>query len=197
MRALYIFPVVSPDETHVVWHIETPDWAPAELVELSSSKVISRWVGFFPYWSSDGKSLVFSRCDGRNDGVWVCDLEKGKAAKVVDDWICYRCSWAPNTGQIALCAYAHAMSPRTWVYSGMWGSIWIAPLDYSVFGAGSSAPIRNWPGDESDTRSLMQMLLGYNGIPERKTEAEQLYRRLIELLDEPIHACHTMRRGRR
>jgi serine/threonine protein kinase len=186
MRAVYIFPVVSPDEKYVVWHIESPDWAPAELVELSGGKVVARWIGFFPNWSSDGKSLVFSRSDGRNDGVWVCDLEKGKAARVVEDWICYRCSWAPNTGQIALSAYAHATPAGDWVYSGMWGSIWIGSLDHSVFGAGSSALLKVWPGDESDARSLMQMVRGYKGIPERTTEAQQLYRRLIELLQQAV-----------
>ncbi len=186
MRALYLFPVVAPDEKYVVWHIESPDWAPAELAELPGGKVVARWIGFFPNWSSDGKSLVFSRCDGRNDGVWVCDLEKGKAVRVLDDWICYRCSWALSTGQIALSAYAHATPAGDWVYSGVWGSIWVSSLDRNVLEGGSSVPVEHWPRDESDPRSLMQMLRGYKGIPERATELEQLYRKLIGLLKQAV-----------
>jgi serine/threonine protein kinase len=187
IRTLSPFPVVSPDEKHVVWHIPSRGgWEPAELIEPSSGKVVARWIGYFPNWSPDGKSLVFSRRDGRYDGVWVCDLEKGKAARVVDDWICYRCSWAPQTGQIALSPALIIGQTGEPIYSGMWGSIWIGPLDYSIFGAGSSVLIQDWPRDELDARSLLQMVRFYKGIPGRTTEADQLYRRLIEVLQQAV-----------
>jgi len=177
------FPVISPDEKYVVWHIP---FSIAELIELSSGKVVARWIGFFPNWSPDGKSLVFSRSDGRFEGVWLYDVEKGKAARVVDDWICMRCSWAPNTGQIALSLYEQSPLLGEYVYSGMWGSIWIGPLDYSIFAADSSALIQDWPRDESDARTLWRMVQGYKGIPERTAEAEQLYHRLIEVLQQAV-----------
>jgi hypothetical protein len=131
MQALSPFPVVSPDEKYVVWHIRSAGCDLAELVELSGEKVVAGWIGCFPNWSPDSKSLVFSRYGGWYHAVWVCDLDKGKAARVVDDWRSARCSWRPDTGQIALSA--------TWtedVYSAMSGSIWIAPLDYTIFGPG-------------------------------------------------------------
>ncbi len=176
------FPVVSPDEKHVVWYVNDV----AELAELPSGNVIARWVGFFPNWSPDSKSIVFSRFDGRHDGVWVGDLEKSKAARVVDDWMCFRCSWTPASGQIAL---SPAMTIRqTWgyAYSGMWGSIWVRPLDYGIFGPDSSAFIQEWPRDESDARSLAHMLQGYETVPERTAEAGQLCCRLFEVLQQAV-----------
>jgi len=186
MRAPSPFPVVSPDEKYVVWHIPSSGSGPAELVGLSSGKVVGRWIGYFPNWSLDGKSLVLSRYDRRYDGVWVCDLDKGKAARVVDDWICFRCSWASNTGQIALSPAWIIGQTGERVYSGMWGSIWIGPLDYGIFGDDSSALIRDWPWDESDVQGLLQMLAGYKGRPGRMAEAEQVYRMLIEVLQQGV-----------
>jgi serine/threonine protein kinase len=182
------YPVVSPDEKYVVWQIASSSiWNVVELVDLSSGKVVARWIGYFPNWSPDSKSLVFSRYDilGRENGVWVCDLEKGKAARVVDDWTCFRCSWAPHAGQIALSVYGQFPRTGEYIYSGMWGSIWIGPLDYSIFGADSSVLIQDWPRDESDARSLGQMVQRYGGM-ERTAEAEQLCRRLIEVLQQAV-----------
>jgi serine/threonine protein kinase len=180
IRSLGPFPVVSPDEKHVVWHINDV----AELAELPSGKVVARWIGFFPNWSPDSKSLVFSRFDGRHDGVWVCDVEKGKAARVIDDWMCFRCAWTPNGGQIALSPALTIRGTWGYTYAGMLGSIWVGPLDYSIFGADSSAVVQDWPRDESDARSLAHMLQGYEAVPERTTEAEPLRRRLIEVLQQ-------------
>jgi len=172
------FPVVSPDEKYVVWHVNDV----AELVDLSNGKVVARWIGFFPNWSPDSKSLVFSRFDGRHDGVWVCDVEKGKAARVLEDCMCFRCSWAPNTGQMALSPALTIRQTWGYIYPGMWGSIWMGPLDSGIFEAGSSALVQDWPRDESDPRSLMHMVQGYETIPQRTAEAEQLRDRLMELL---------------
>jgi len=186
IRALGRYPMVSPDEKYVVWHAR--GWNVLELVELSSEKVVARWMGYFPNWSLDGKGLVFSRIGGRDDGVWVCDLEEGKAARVIEDWVCYRCSWAPNTGRIALSLYVHTQPAQTgeYAYSGTWGSIWIGPLDDSIFGAGSSALVRDWPWEESDAQSLMRMVMWCETFPERAAEVEPLRHRLMEVLQQAV-----------
>jgi serine/threonine protein kinase len=177
------YPMISPDENYVVWFNQgSIGSGPVEVVELSSAKVVASWLGHRPTWSPDGKKIVFGREDGRHDGMWVYDLEKGKAARFVDDWIGFWSSWSANTGQIA---WTLGQTGKG-VYSGMVGSIWVGPLDYRIFGPDSSALILDWPRDESDARSLWQMIGGYQGMPERTAEAEQLRRRLVEVLQQAV-----------
>jgi serine/threonine protein kinase len=182
------YPVVSPDERYVVLPVYAKsDWGGiVELVELSRGEVIARWLGFMPNWSPDGRSLVFSGygIPGQKNGVWVYDVEKGKAARIVDDWACYRCSWAPQSGQIALSLGGQWFSPSDRpIYLGRWSSsIWVAPLDYSVFETGSPVALQDWPRAESDAQTLRRMIEVYQGHPQRAAEVEQLRRRLAEVL---------------
>jgi len=189
IRVLGRYPVVSPDEKYVVWHAR--GWNILELVKLSSGKVVAGVLGYFPNWSTDGKALVFTRIGGRgrDDGVWICDLEQGKAALAIEDWVCYRCSWSSNTGQIALSPLAHllrAAGTEEYSYSGTSASIWVCSLDKSIFEAGSSALVRDWPWEESDTSSLMQMLMWCQTVPERAAEANPLRHRLMDVLQQAV-----------
>jgi serine/threonine protein kinase len=139
------FTLVSPNEKNAVRHNENV----AELVELPGGKVVEMWAGFYPTWSPDGQSLVFSHFDGRPDGVWVCDVAKGTAARIVEgwDWMCFQCAWAPKTGRIALSPALLVKQDEGYFHSGMWSGIWIHPLDPNILGPGSSARAREWPRD--------------------------------------------------
>jgi tetratricopeptide (TPR) repeat protein len=143
MRAASPFPAVSPDEKCVVWHHDDV----AELVTLPEGNVVEKWTGFYPTWSPDGKSLVFSRFEGRPDGVWVCNLEERTAARIVEDWMCFQCSWAPQTGRIALSPALLVQQGEGYAHWGMWSGLWVQPLDRRLLGPGSSAPTRKWPRD--------------------------------------------------
>jgi tetratricopeptide (TPR) repeat protein len=187
IRCISTCPMISPDEKYAVWSLPA---GPAELVELSNGKIVARWIGFFPNWSPDGKRIIFSCADRRyDDGVWIYDIDKGKTARIIEDWECYRCSWTPNSGQVAFSPLViFGQTPNDEIRSGIVGGIWIESLDYSnLFGTDSSVLVRDWlRWEDSDAYHLMLMACMYKIRPERTADAEQVTRRLIEVLQQAI-----------
>jgi dipeptidyl aminopeptidase/acylaminoacyl peptidase len=95
------FPAVSPDEKYIACRgIER------QIVELSTNSVVASWTvplatgaGFLS-WSSDGQELSVG--DYGNSGLWLYDIEKKKASKVLSGRFGW-CSWsAPDISKIAI-----------------------------------------------------------------------------------------------
>ncbi len=96
-----LFPTVSPDEKYIACRgIES------RIVELSTKSVVASWTvplargGGFLSWSPDGQELSVG--DYGNSGLWIYEIEKKKASKVLSGSFGW-CSWSrPDIGQIAI-----------------------------------------------------------------------------------------------
>ena len=96
-----LFPTVSPDEKYIACRgIER------RIVELSTKSFVASWTvplasgGGFLNWSPDGQELSVG--DFGNSGLWIYEIEKKKASKVLSGSFGW-CSWSrPDIGQIAI-----------------------------------------------------------------------------------------------
>jgi len=77
-----VFPAVSPDEKYIACRGRE-----RQIVELSTNSVVASWtmplagpLGFLS-WSPDGQKLSVG--DYRNSGLWIYDVKKKKASKVL------------------------------------------------------------------------------------------------------------------
>jgi len=119
----YYFPTVSPDEKYIACR-----GLERHIVELSTNSVVARWTlplvtgGGFLSWSPDGQELSVG--DFGNSGLWIYEIEKKKASKVLSGSFGW-CSWSrPDIGQIAIGR----------VYGNLHHEIWVA--DTAALGPG-------------------------------------------------------------
>jgi serine/threonine protein kinase/tetratricopeptide (TPR) repeat protein len=90
-----MFPVVSPDEKYIA--VMTNDGV-LQVTDLTTKSVVARWPWprygeqLFPHWSADARYLSIGCYWGA--GLWIYDLEKKEASKVIDGSFAW-CSW-PN-----------------------------------------------------------------------------------------------------
>lgn len=112
-----LFPTVSPDEKYIACRgIER------RIVELSTKSFVASWTmhqalgGGFLSWSPDGKELSVG--DFGKSGLWIYEIEKKKASKVLSGRFGW-CSWsAPDIGKIAIGR----------VYGDLHHEIWVAEV---------------------------------------------------------------------
>ena len=111
------FSAVSPDEKYVAYRGKE-----RQIVELSTNSVVASWTmplaGLFGFlsWSPDGQELSVG--DFRNTGLWIYDMKKKKASKVLSGRFGW-CSWsAPDISKIAIGR----------VYGDLHHEIWVAEV---------------------------------------------------------------------
>ncbi|MHC4315298.1 MAG: TolB-like translocation protein, partial [Planctomycetota bacterium] len=117
------FPTVSPDEKYIACRgIER------QIVEISTNSVVASWTvplasrGGFLSWSPDGHQL--SGGGYGISGLWIYEIEKKKASKVLSGSFGW-CSWsAPDISKIAIGR----------VYGNLHHEIWVA--DTAALGPG-------------------------------------------------------------
>jgi serine/threonine protein kinase/Flp pilus assembly protein TadD len=127
------YPVVSPDEKYFAYGQQGSE---RKIVELSTNSVFASWkvpliTGFgYPNWSPSGQEL--SMADYENSGLWIYELDKKKASKVLSGRFSW-CSWSqPDISKIAIervCGYLNH-------------EIWVANLDPNMSTAESLGPGR-------------------------------------------------------
>ena len=95
------YPAVSPDEKYIACR-----GIKRQIVEISTSSVVASWTvplasgGGFLSWSPDGQELSVG--DFGISGLWIYEIEKKKASKVLSGSFGW-CSWSqPDIGQIAI-----------------------------------------------------------------------------------------------
>jgi serine/threonine protein kinase/Tol biopolymer transport system component len=122
-------PVVSPDEKYVAYYRGR-----LRIVELASKSVIASWMAPFAQgwgfvnWSPNGQELSMAALD--NSGLWIYDVKKKKASKVLSGSFGW-CSWsAPDISKIAIGR----------VYGAQHHEIWVANLDPNVSAAQALGP---------------------------------------------------------
>jgi hypothetical protein len=96
--------VVSPDERYIA------DYSVHELriIDVTSREVVSTWVvppvplrDLEVSWSPDSRELSIGSPSGGWLGLWIYDVETGKASKVLDGWW-MTSRWARNKSKMAL-----------------------------------------------------------------------------------------------
>jgi serine/threonine protein kinase/tetratricopeptide (TPR) repeat protein len=97
-------PVISPDERYIA------DYASGEfrIIDLESNEIAATWIsppssqgGLKASWSPDSRELSIGGPNGSWMGLWIFDIETGKASKVLNgSWMTSR--WAPDKSKIAL-----------------------------------------------------------------------------------------------
>jgi len=127
------YPVVSPDEKYVAYGQRGSE---RRIVELSTKSVVASWMAplvrgwAFLNWSPNGQEL--SMADFRNSGLWIYELDKKKASKVLSGRFGW-CSWsASDIIQIAI----------ERVYGDLHHEIWVANLDPNVSAVEALGPGR-------------------------------------------------------
>jgi serine/threonine protein kinase/tetratricopeptide (TPR) repeat protein len=125
------FPTVSPDEKYIACQGGEP-----RIVELSTNSVVASWTvplagtaGFLS-WSPDGQELSMGAFG--DSGLWIYDVKKTKASKVLSGSFGW-CSWSrPDISKIAIGR----------VYENLHHEIWVANLDPNVSAAEALGPGR-------------------------------------------------------
>jgi len=110
----YYFPTVSPDEKYIACRGKE-----RKIVELSTNSVVASWtvplagpLGFLS-WSPDGQKLSVG--DYRNSGLWIYDVKKKKASKVLSGSFGW-CSWSrPDISKIAIGRVYKPLHHEIWV----------------------------------------------------------------------------------
>jgi len=108
------YPAVSPDEKYIACRgIER------QIVEISTNSVVASWTmplangGGSLHWSPDGQELSVG--DFGNSGLWIYEIEKKKALKVLSGSFGW-CSWSrPDIGQIAIGRLYGNLHHEIWV----------------------------------------------------------------------------------
>ncbi len=117
------YPVVSPDEKYVAYGRQGSE---RRIVELTTKSIVASWMAplvrgwGFLNWSPNGQEL--SMADFHNLGLWIYELDKKKASKVLSGSF-GSCSWSrPDMSRFAFQR----------VYGDLYREIWVANLEPNV-----------------------------------------------------------------
>jgi len=131
------FPVVSPDEKYVAYGLLD---SRRLILELSTKSIVVSWMLPLPLatgegflnWSPDGQELCIGDYGRSNSGLWIYDMDKKQATKVLSGQFGW-CSWSvPDRSQIAI----------ERLYGDLHHEIWVASLDPNVSAAEALGPGR-------------------------------------------------------
>ncbi|MCC7203420.1 MAG: PD40 domain-containing protein [Nitrospirae bacterium] len=98
----YTHPSGSPDGTKIAVHSARGNSDGIWMFDLSSGSLNKVTDGYWPAWSSDGKSLLYTRKSDSKSDIYILNMETGVETRLTDDdynnlWP----AWSPDGSKIA------------------------------------------------------------------------------------------------
>ncbi|OGW44119.1 MAG: hypothetical protein A2132_06385 [Nitrospirae bacterium RBG_16_43_11] len=98
----YTHPVVSPDGTMLAFHSNRDGSDGIWMLDFASDIIRKIADGYWPFWSSNGKQLVYSKKTGIKSDIYIFNIDTNEETRMTDDsynnlWP----SWSPDGSRIA------------------------------------------------------------------------------------------------